>query len=308
MRILATLGLVAALAACEDASFNGASDGRDSKAGGQNRGSPGDKMGKATIPVGDTAKVQDIPGAGPSGDGDDGKIKTIESKDPEVAKVGKDGTITGIKPGETTIEVTYEDGTTATVEVEVVVGSDDGTSAGQDGTGTDQSGGGIQGGSDSTTGAGGLGAGEGQAGKQGCKIAGDRISWSWPKEIQDCFDAKRIWDFTRNTCTAMPQSTSFACTFDGIDAAVEGINANFTPNWDKKRVKLIACGERDKPTAGLILHTVAWQYILLPEEAKDGACNFDFGAGIAVGCFETTLFNLQSSSPADVQKCLDGGD
>jgi hypothetical protein len=308
MRILAALGVVAALLACEDTSFNGASGDRGNKGGGQNRASPGDKTGKTTIPVGGTEKVQDVPGAGPSGEGDDARIKTIESKDPEIAKVGKDGTITGVTPGETTIEVTYEDGTTATVEVEVVVGSDDGTSTGQDDTGTDQDAGDIQGVNDSTTGTGGLGTGEDQVGKQGCKINGDRISWDWPKEIQDCFDAKKIWDFTRKICTTMPQSTSYPCSFDGIDAAVQGINANFTPDWDKKRIKLISCGERDKPAAGVTLHTVAWQYILLPEEAKDGACNFDFGAGIAIGCFETTVFNLQSSNPADVQKCLDGGD
>ena len=309
------------LGACANPSFSGAGrmapggqTGKQERQDTTKTSNNDDGKAATVIAVGDTAKVQDIPGAGPtgrspigtgsasngpagSGHGDDkGKIKSVKSEDPEIATVSSDGTITGKKPGETTVEVVYDDGSTAKIKVTVTPpGEGDGT-AGND----------APGGSDGDATPASVND-SGDVSKRGCKIEGDKITWNWPKEIQACFDAKRIWDFTRKICTDMHLATSYECSFAGIDGAVQGISANFTPDWDKGRLKLIACGERDV-TAGLgrKTHTVAWQYIMLPEKGLNGDCNFSFNAGIAIGCFEATSFSLQSSSASDVQRCLDG--
>lgn len=305
---------------CANPTFTG--NGRSASGGkngtGERQDSRNQDAGKndadatTVIAVGDTANVQDILGRSPNsgkeqsgtrpGAGQDkAKIKSIKSRDPEIATVTPEGTITGKKPGTTMIDVLYDDGSTATIQVTVSApGGDENNLPPMNPGGTP---GGVAGG-DSSSPATFFDGGD--AGKRGCKIVGDKITWDWPQDIQACFDAKRIWDFTRKTCTEMPLATSYDCSFAGLDSVIMGISSNFTPDWDKSRIKLITCGERFSNIGGIKTHTIAWHYILLPETAKDGDCAYSFNAGIAIGCFESAGFSLQGSSAADLQRCIDG--
>lgn len=119
--VLAALTMVSfgvlATSSCTETRLSGSSSkakNQGSKTRQGNVDDPTNGETDVTIPVGGSKKVQDVPGAGT------GKIAKIESKDPGIATVDPDGTIHGVKPGTTTIEVTYEDGSTATVTVTVV--------------------------------------------------------------------------------------------------------------------------------------------------------------------------------------------
>jgi hypothetical protein len=280
------LAFALALAACESNDFGGAS-GKSGKA----KDAQGETCDDViTVKVGEQADVKDSPCVGKN-------PKKFESNDVDTASVGPDGTLVGEKPGKTYIEVVDEDGNRTKVPVNVIGDSSStGTGTGGDtGDGTGSKPGGD--------------LGEEGAGA-GCQVNGDRIKWKWPKEVQDCFDDKKLWDFTRDECTTIPEATSYDCDWDGIDSAIQGIDANFTPDWDKKRLKIISCGEKEKDVAGGPnggkKKTVVWQYVMLPKEAKNGKCDFSFGAGIAIGCFSATKFSLApSSDPSDLHACID---
>lgn len=286
LKAIACFALVA-FAACTDAGFQGASGGKgDKKDQDACKKSSGETS--KTIEVGEQVPVGEV-----SSNCSD--VKKSESNDTDIATVGPDGTITGVKEGETDIVIVHEDGTETTVHVTVTKGdgqvdSDDGQDDGNVGEG------------DAGADDGGLGE-EGEKGG-GCRIKGDKIEWDWPKDIQDCFDDKKIWDFTSDKCTKMDEASSYDCDWDGIDGAIKGFDANFTPDWDKKRLKIISCGEKESSVGGGKKKTVAWQYVMLPKEAKDGKCDISIGAGIAIGCFSDTTLNLQSSDPEDLKSCL----
>jgi hypothetical protein len=273
--------------ACSSAGFGG-SNKAASPAGPNKPGEPDpDTDGAAvSIPVGDHKDVIDIPGSGSDADAAHGKVTSSTSADPAIATVGTDGRITGVSPGETIVTIVYEDGTTAEIAVTVTPADANGD--------TDQAGGTTPG--DDTDSANG-----------GCRIDGDHIAWKWPKEIQTCFDGGKVWDFTRNACTTVGQAKSFDCTWDGIAAQIQGFDTNFTPDWDKKRLKIISCGERTKTVGNQSHKTIIWQYVMLPEDAENGACDVPVGGGIAIGCFEATKqLGLPLSDSSDFQKCIDG--
>lgn len=117
--ILSSFSVLAALClvACNQSNFSGSSASKPSakppffvvKEG----TSAKHKSGKVTIPVGETTNIADVPGIGK------GKIKKISSDDPSIASVDQNGDIQAHSPGRTTIEVTYEDGSKATIKVKV---------------------------------------------------------------------------------------------------------------------------------------------------------------------------------------------
>lgn len=274
----AVLVLVSALAGCETSNF-GSSSGKPAKS---EDGSLNCEDDAVTVKAGESAEA----GARSCSLKD---AKSTESHDPDIAEIGPDGKVVGKKPGETVIDVVNEDGSKTKVHVTV---TDDSSSTDPGEESEEQDPGRL---------------GEEDAKADGCTIQGDRIKWKWPKKVQDCFDDKKLWDFTREECTTVPEATSFECDWDGINSAVKGIDANFTPDWDKKRLKLISCGEREQAAGQGKKKTVVWQYVMLPKEAQDGKCSLDFGAGIAIGCFSETKLSLAtpSSDPADLHACMD---
>lgn len=94
------------------------------------------------------------------------------------------------------------------------------------------------------------------------------------KEIQACYDQKRIWHFERSLCLE-PVAASFECNFDSLLAALEsqlgskdGSVYKALSEGRDNGVKLIACGEKNDG------NTIIAQWVKVEEQAGNCSTNF----------------------------------
>lgn len=117
MRQVNGIFLVAVTLACTESGFGGASGPsgkKKSDAPKANQSQPQEDGNAAT-----TIKVKETASANELADVGNRPIKSYTSEDPEIATVSKDGTITGVKPGKTTITIVFKDGGSSKIVVTV---------------------------------------------------------------------------------------------------------------------------------------------------------------------------------------------
>jgi hypothetical protein len=142
---------------------------------------------------------------------------------------------------------------------------------------------------------------------EGC-IAGDKVNLKFGNPaVQECLDGGKTFNFDKNVCVAMRQST-FACDWPTLTGELQRLNL-LTPTVQSAASsslsKLVSCGQASDG------NRIAVQWINLP---ADGAldCNFDPSKmSITTGCY-TNYVNTQppaATTPEErakqVYACLD---
>ena len=145
-------------------------------------------------------------------------------------------------------------------------------------------------------------------------VKGDKVTFSWPTDIQSCMSSNKVYNFVAKTCTNVGQATSFTCDFDSLYAAAKatlgkGQNpGDPTPIMDAKNkgALLIACGQK----SGTDIIIAQWYYPSTTTQIDD--CNFAANNPLVISaCYRFYPDNNQPPDTSDpkvleqrVQDCL----
>ena len=125
----------------------------------------------------------------------------------------------------------------------------------------------------------------GPADPEACKEDHQKLDFQYTdRDVQECNDSGKIWDFHKEECSPAGQST-FTCDFDTIIEKVGGLGIKITEKLtrgaagdseDGKVIKLVACGEANNGK------TIIAQWVELP---KGKVCQPNEAEFVTTGCY-----------------------
>lgn len=112
-------------------------------------------------------------------------------------------------------------------------------------------------------------------------VDGDTIKFTFEGPIKACYDQGRVWNFDRNECVQMRQS-SFACEWSNVLGALDKLglsNSTVTAASNDPESKLVGCGESaDK-------NRIVVQWVKIPEGKVVNCKNPELTGAVITGCF-----------------------